>query len=170
MRRTRQIITDCGKKFTSRFWKLVCSDLSINHRLLTAFHPQTDGQTERQNQTMEQYLRAFCNYEQDNWVELIPLAEFAYNNSVHHSTRMTPCWPNYHYHPPIPFKPPNALSNMRSEIMADATISRMEESHRHLRESLLEAQARHSKYAVGKGRDLRSREQSVALDPTLPND
>jgi hypothetical protein len=64
------ILTDRGKDFTSRFWKPVCSHLSINHRLSTAFHPQTDGQTERQNQTMEQYLRAFCNYEQDHWVEL----------------------------------------------------------------------------------------------------
>jgi len=100
------IVTDCGKEFTSRFWKRVCSHLRINHRLSTAFHPQTDGQTERQNQTMEQYLPAFCNYEQDNWVELLPLAEFAYNNSVHHSTRMMPFWANYHYHPPMQFTPP----------------------------------------------------------------
>jgi transposase InsO family protein len=78
------IVTDRGKEFTSRCWNRVCSHLSINRRLSTAFHPQTDGQTERQNQTMEQYLRAFSNYEQDIWVELLPLAEFAYNNSVHH--------------------------------------------------------------------------------------
>jgi hypothetical protein len=88
---------------------------------------------------MDQYLRAFCNYEQDNWVELLPLAEFAYNNSVHHSMRMTPFWANYHYHPPMQFKPPKATSNMRSEILADATESGMEETHRLLRESLLEA-------------------------------
>ena len=88
------ITTDRVKEFTSRFWDRVCSHLSINHRLSTAFHPQTDGQTESPNQTMEQYLRAFCNYEQDNWVELLPLAEFAYNNSIHHSTLMTPFWPN----------------------------------------------------------------------------
>jgi len=80
------IITDRGKEFTSRFCTRVCSHMHTDHRLSTAIHPQTDGQTERQNQTMEQYLRAFCNYEQDNWVELIPLAEFAYNNSVHAST------------------------------------------------------------------------------------
>jgi len=57
------IVTDCGKEFTNRFWNRVCSHLSINHRLSTTFHPQTYGQTERQNQTMEQYLWAFCNYE-----------------------------------------------------------------------------------------------------------
>jgi transposase InsO family protein len=60
------IVTDRGKDFTSRFWNRVCSHLSINHRLSTAFHPQTDGQTEPQNQTMEQYIWVFCNYEQDN--------------------------------------------------------------------------------------------------------
>jgi len=75
------IITNGGTQFTRLFWARVCSHLSINHRLSTAFHPQTDGPTERQNQTMEQYLRAFCNYEQDNSVELRPLAEFAYNYS-----------------------------------------------------------------------------------------
>jgi transposase InsO family protein len=68
------IVRDCGKKFTSRFWKRICSHLSINHKLSTAFHPQTDGQTEQQIHTMGQYLQAFCNYDQDNWVELVPLA------------------------------------------------------------------------------------------------
>jgi len=78
------IITDRGKEFTGRFWNRVCSHLRITHRLSTDFHPQTNGQIERQNQAMEEYLRAFCSCEQDNWVELLPLAEFAYNNSTHH--------------------------------------------------------------------------------------
>jgi hypothetical protein len=89
---------------------------------LTAFHPQTDGQTEQQKKSMEQYLRAFSNYEQDNWAELLPLAEFAYNNSVHHSMWMTPFWANYHNHLAVQFKPPIASSNLRSEILADATV------------------------------------------------
>jgi len=145
------IVTNCGKEFTSRFWNRVCSHLSINHRLSTAFHPQTDGQMEWQNQTMEQSLRAFANYEQDHWVALLPLAEFAYNNSVHHSTRMMPFWANYHNHPPMQFKPPKAPSNMRSEKLADAKISGIEETHQLLRESLLEARARQSEYAGGMG-------------------
>jgi len=143
-------VTDRGKEFTGQFWNRVCSHISINHRLSTAFHPQTDGQMERQTLTMEQYLLAFCNYEQDNWVELLPLSEFAYNNSVHHSTQMRPFWANYHYHPPTQFKPPKVPSNMWSDILADATVSGMEETHRLLRESLLVAQARQSRYAGGK--------------------
>jgi len=144
------IVTDRGKEFTSRFWNRVCSLLCINHRLSTAFHPQTDGQTERQNQTMEQYLRAFCNYEQDNWVELLPLDQFAYNNSIHHSTCMTPFWANYHYHPSMQFKPAKVTSNLRTEIRADAMSAGQEETHRLLKDNLLEAQARRSKYACGK--------------------
>ena len=55
------IITDRGSLFTSKFWSLLCYFLGIQRRLSTAFYPQTDGQTERQNSTMEAYLRAFVN-------------------------------------------------------------------------------------------------------------
>jgi hypothetical protein len=68
---------------------------------------------------MEQYLRASCNYQQDNWVELLLLAEFAYNNVIHASTRMTPFWANYHYHPVMQFKAPKHISSLKSEIQAD---------------------------------------------------
>ena len=57
------IVSDRGSIFTSKFWSSLCYFLGIKRRLSTAFHPQTDGQTERQNSTMEAYLRAFVNYE-----------------------------------------------------------------------------------------------------------
>jgi hypothetical protein len=119
------IVTDRGSQFTSRFWNRVCSHLSIDHRLSTSFHPQTDGQTERQNQTMEQYLRAFATYEQDNWVDLLPLAEFAYNNSVHATTRLTPFFANYGYHPEMHFKPPKD-ARFRSERAADERLGKLQ--------------------------------------------
>src|SRR5213078_2283608 len=65
----------------------------------TAFHPQTDGQTERTNQTAEQYLRIYCNYQQDNWYDLLPLAEFSYNNAQHSSIGCSPFYANYGYNP-----------------------------------------------------------------------
>jgi len=67
--------------------------------MLTAFHPQTDGQTERLNQTIEAYLRAFISHEQDDWVRLLPMAEFAYNNSVTVGHGITPFYTNYGFHP-----------------------------------------------------------------------
>ena len=60
------IVTDQGSLFTSKLWSSLCYYLGIKRRLSTAFHPQTDGQTKRQNNTMEAYLRAFVNFEQND--------------------------------------------------------------------------------------------------------
>jgi transposase InsO family protein len=60
------IISDQGPQFASQFWKYLCNSLHIEPRLSTAFHPKTDGQTEYTNSVMEQYLRAYINYGQDN--------------------------------------------------------------------------------------------------------
>ena len=57
------------------------------------------GQTERVNQTLEQYLRSFCNYDQDDWAELLPMAEYAYNNSVTSATGISPFYANYEFNP-----------------------------------------------------------------------
>jgi hypothetical protein len=65
----------------------------------TSFHPQTDGITERVHQTLETCLRTFINYDQDNWNGLLPLAKFAYNNSVTQATQLTLFYTNYGYHP-----------------------------------------------------------------------
>lgn len=84
------IISDRGSVFTSRFWKELCFLIQITRGLSTAFHPQTDGQTERLNQIIEAWLRSFVCYQQDDWVELLPIAEFAYNNAPHDSIGMSP--------------------------------------------------------------------------------
>ena len=92
------IISDRRAIFTSRFWSSLRYFLGIKRRLSTAFHPQTDGQTERQNSTMETYLRAFINWEQNNQARLLPMAEFAYNNSKNASMGHTPFELNCAYH------------------------------------------------------------------------
>ena len=84
------IVSDQGSMFTSTFWSAVCYHLKVRRRLLTAFHPQTDGQTERQNLTLEQYLWAYVTYQQDDWVEWLLLAEFTYNNSWQSTTGELP--------------------------------------------------------------------------------
>ena len=93
------IISDRGTLFTSQFWSSLCFILRVRHRLSTAFHPQTDGQTERQNQTMEQYLWAYINYQQDDWVKWLPLTEFAYNNTIHATLSIIPFYAIYGYNP-----------------------------------------------------------------------
>ena len=163
------IVTDHGKVFTSRRWKRVCSYLSVNRRLSTAFYPQTDGQTEWQNQTMQKYLQAFCIYEQDNWVTLLSLAQFAYNNSIHHSMQITPFWTNCHYHPPMQFKPLKALSNIRSEIQARwNSIGNGRESPASPGE-LVGSPGRALTICWWEGHDSQGWNQSVAPDSTLLN-
>ena len=84
------IVSDRGSLFTGHFWATFCHLLRCKRRLSTAFHPQTDGQTERINQTIEQYLRTFCNKEQSDWMDKLPLAEFTYNTSYHDTVKGTP--------------------------------------------------------------------------------
>ena len=67
----------------------------------TAFHPESDGQTEQTNQTLEQYLRHYVGYNQDDWVQLLPLAEFAYNNTIHSATGTSPFYATYGWNPAL---------------------------------------------------------------------
>ena len=71
----------------------------VRLRKSTAFHPQTDGKTKRVNQSLKQYLRQYCNYEQDDWYDLLPLAEYAYDNSATRATQMSLFFTNHGFHP-----------------------------------------------------------------------
>ena len=93
------IISDRDPVFTSKFWAELMGRLDVQLRKSTAFHPETIAQTERVNQSLEQYLHHYCNYEQDNSYDLLPLAEYAYNNSVTTATQMCPFFANYGFHP-----------------------------------------------------------------------
>ena len=68
-------------------------------KLSTSFHPQTDGLTEQTNQTLKTYLRAFCSYQQDDWVDYLALAKFVFNNTINSSMQQTPFFANIGYHP-----------------------------------------------------------------------
>ena len=98
------IVTDRESLFTSKFWSLLCYFLGIKQRLFTTFHPQTDGQTKRQNNTMEAYLRAFVNFEKDDWARLLLMAEFAYNNAKNASTSYMLFKLNCEYHPRVSYE------------------------------------------------------------------
>ncbi|KAH0606496.1 uncharacterized protein H6S33_003330 [Morchella sextelata] len=76
------VTSDRGTQFTAKFWKALCKHLNIEARMSTAFHPETDGQTERLNAVMEQYLRGYVSYQQDDWVKWLPMAEFSANNQL----------------------------------------------------------------------------------------
>jgi len=82
------------------------------------YHPECDGQTERTNRTLEQYLHVYCNYQQDNWSELLPLAEFAYNNAPSATTGVSPFFANKGYHPNITVHPERNIASSRARDFA----------------------------------------------------
>lgn len=95
----RQIISDRGSQFAAKLFQEWCRLLGIKSAMTTAFHPQADGQTERVNQSLEQYLRCYTSFRQDDWAYLLPSAEFAYNNQAHESTKNSPFYVEYGRHP-----------------------------------------------------------------------
>ena len=138
------IVSDRGSIFTSQFWTALSKFLNLGKRMSTAFHPQTDGQTERMNQTVEQYLRIYCNYQQDDWSQHLSLAEFSYNNTQHASIGCSPFYANYGY---------NAQFNVDLRKFANYPVQAakdMAERLKHLHEDLSEliksAQNQQAKY------------------------
>ena len=98
------IISDRGVQFVAGMMRELNNLLGIQTKLLTAYHPQMDGQTERINQELEQYLRVFIGHRQEQWPDWLETAEFAYNNKVHAATKILPFKANYSQDPRIGFK------------------------------------------------------------------
>jgi len=80
----------------------------------SGYHPEANGQVEQTNQTLEQYLRVYCNYQQDNWSELLPLAEFAYNNAPSATTGVSLFFANKEYHPNLLVYPEWDIASSRA--------------------------------------------------------
>jgi len=172
------IVSDRDSRFTSEAWKEFLQLSDIRPRMSMAFHPQTDGQTEQLNQTIEAYLRAFATREQYNWVSLLPTAEFAYNNSVTMGNGMTPFYANYGFHPTVvnPPKETDEPLNPASTIYGHWMKTVHEESQKGL-EATQERMHQYADpdrkeppaYQVGdlvmlNGRNIRTRRPSKKLD------
>ena len=122
--------------FTSHFWRRLLDLLGIRANRSSAFHPQTDGQAERMNSVLEQYLRMYCDYQQTDWAGLLPLAEFSYNNSKHSATTLTPFFANYGYHPRMSLRPTSPASQTPA---ADSYILKLRRAQITLQAELLKA-------------------------------
>jgi len=123
------------------FWQQMCSRLGIDRRMSTAFHVQTDGQTERINATMEQYLLVIVNHQQDDWVEGLPLAEFAANNRVLETTECTPIPAIQGMDPQMSFAAVHMKEQDQRRVSADNAQSTMQQIHKHLRIKMRWSQA-----------------------------
>ena len=94
-----KFISDRDLKFTSRFIRGLCKGTGTTQNISTAYHPQTDGQSERTNQWLEQYLQFWVNEQQDNWHAYLPLAEFAHNNWPNETMGESPFFVLYGFNP-----------------------------------------------------------------------
>ena len=125
------ITSDRGRQFVSILWKSLCERLGIKANLSTAFHPETDGQSERANQDIKRGLRTYCNYMQDDWARWIPMLEFSDNNNTSSSLGLTPFYFNRGFHPRMSFGPDcNSYETMRERLQAskaDDITRRMQE-------------------------------------------
>ena len=95
----------------------VFEKLGVQGAYSMAYHPQTDGQTESINQTLKQYLRLFCRYQQNNWSQYLPMAEFAYNNSASTTTKLSPFYAARGYHPKMTFEVGTETNVLKAEEM-----------------------------------------------------
>ena len=126
-----QIILDRGVQYLAKLFQEWCKILGIESTMLTAYHPQTDGQTECVNQALEQYLRCYVDYNLSNWLDLLPSAEFAYNNQAHKGIKESPFYLEYGRHPragPILVKESlqrdlNDLTYKRQEALEQAKVA-----------------------------------------------
>jgi hypothetical protein len=110
----KSMLSDRGPQFVAEFMRELYRLLGITISSSTAYHPQSDGQTERVNQELEQYIRVFVNERQDNWDTLLPLGEFAYNNHVHSSTQHSPFFVDTGRHPRMGFEPAQRPSKLEA--------------------------------------------------------
>ena len=109
----------------------------------TVFHPQTDGQTERVNQELEQYLRMFINYRQEQWPDQLGTAEFAYNNKIYSSTKTSPFKANYRQDPRIGFE----IRKKEKYKRAEKFVAKIKEIQKKAKVVLRKAQEEMKKYA-----------------------
>src|SRR6266436_1568848 len=107
----------------------------------SGYHPEGDGQTECANQVLEQYLRTYTNYQQDDWVTLLPMAKFTYNNTTNVTTGVSPFFTNKGYH--LEFTADLQVKTSSAEVQA--FVEDLEHIQAELKENIAEAQERYQK-------------------------
>jgi len=144
------IILDKGPQFVAGLMRELNEMLGIRSKLLTAFYPQIDGQIERVNQELEQYLRMFIDHRQEQWPEWLGMAEFAYNNKVHSSTQILPFRANYRQDSRMGFE-----GRKKGKYAgAEKFIEKMKQIQEETKAALGKAQADMKRYADKKRLDI----------------
>jgi len=134
------VSSDRGSEFVSHFFRSLGTILDMKLHYTSGHHPEANGQAERVNQSLEQYLRHYTNYQQTNWSDLLPLAEFAYNNAPNETTGISPFYANKGYNPNLAIHPEREIASARARNFA-VDLHELQEI---LRKEILAAQKRYS--------------------------
>ena len=141
------IVSDRDTRFTSNFWRCLFKQMGTTLMMSTAFHPQTDGQTERANRTLEEMLRSFVAFDQKDWDTHLVAAEIAFNNSVHASTGFTPFFLNSGQHVHLPLDLAAQSIQSSSNPTADERLASLRAALQTAKQHIAAAQQKQSKYA-----------------------
>ena len=130
------MISDRGPQFAARLIKKLNEILRIETKLSTAFHPQIDRQIERTNQKLEQYLRMYIYYRQNNWLEWLTTVKFTFNNKVHTVTNLSPFKVNYEQELRVCFE----IRKKGKYVKAEKFVKEMEGIHKETKAALKKSQ------------------------------
>jgi len=137
------VTSDRGSEFILRFFRSLATALGIKLHFISSYYPERNGQMERTNQTLEQYLRIYCDYQQSNWSHLLSLAKFAYNNTPSATTGLSPFFANKGYHPRLQLLLDQQLLSEEVRLF----LAELEGIHSRLKQAIMDAQVRYQKPA-----------------------
>ena len=147
----RKIISDHDPRFTSHFGQELCKNLDIQQNISTAYHPQTDGASERTNQSLEQYLRLYCSTKQNTWHTWLPIAQYTKNSWPSATTKKTPFDLLIGYTPSVHQLTRNSnipTVNQRLDSIKEARQAAQEAQHK-VQESWIKEQPRFKPFNIG---------------------
>lgn len=143
----KAIVSDRDPRFVSNMWQALWSMFGTSFNMSTAYHPQTDGQTERMNRTMEEMLRAYVNDKGNDWDQHLATAELAYNTAAQESTGYTPFRLSYGMEARLPMNYALQQAKIGDNPIAVQTVQQWNDDLAQARDSLEQAQLRNSFYA-----------------------
>jgi hypothetical protein len=141
------LVSDRDVRFIATFWKSLWKLMGTSLNMSTAFHPETDGQTENSNRSIIKMLRAYVNYEQDDWDDRLVAIEYAYNNSKHASTGFSPFYLNTGQHPKHPTAPSPPSQQRSDNPVATQFIEQLNKDLIRAKENIQKAIDKQKKYA-----------------------
>jgi len=159
----KYIVSDRGSIFTSGVWKELFRCLQAKQNLSSSYHPQTDGITEKENDIIENCIRAFTNYQQDDWNEYIADFELAINASKNDTTGMSPQFIDTGYEPFIPLGITREIEEMPTDKTAKDLVERLDAIKLGVQLMFAKAQEKQAQYANGKRRDIEFQEGEFVM-------